>query len=110
MQILIWNGLQCFVPSILESKLVDNFNLASKLSVQPIISPSLFIWKLKRLLNVDSEKKLKKMIGVVDNMAIEMMEKRKRKREMVTTMTGLNKSNLLSRFMGSIKDDKVYIV
>ncbi|RYR19264.1 hypothetical protein Ahy_B03g063998 [Arachis hypogaea] len=30
---------------------------------------------------------------------------RKRRREMVTT-TGLNKSNLLSRFMGSIKDDK----
>ncbi|KAL4343638.1 hypothetical protein AHAS_Ahas11G0098400 [Arachis hypogaea] len=53
-----------FIPSLLESKLADNFDLAFKLLVQQAMSSSLFIWKLMRLLNISSEKKLKKMIGV----------------------------------------------
>ncbi|KAL4293185.1 hypothetical protein AHAS_Ahas18G0102800 [Arachis hypogaea] len=66
---------------------------------------SLLIWKLKQLLNISSEKKMKETIRVVDNAAMEMI--RQRRSEMVTTtMTGLNKSDLLSRFMGSIEDDK----
>ncbi|KAL4370537.1 hypothetical protein AHAS_Ahas06G0075700 [Arachis hypogaea] len=50
-----------------------------------------------------SEKKLKEAIGVVDNVVMEMIGQRRRK--MAMTTTGLNKSDLLSRFMGSIKDD-----
>ncbi|RYR73243.1 hypothetical protein Ahy_A02g007589 [Arachis hypogaea] len=61
------------------------------------MSPLPLIWKLKRLLNIDSEKKLKKAIGVIDNV---------RRKEMATTITGLDKSDLLSRFLGSIEDDK----
>ncbi|RYR67731.1 hypothetical protein Ahy_A03g014120 [Arachis hypogaea] len=45
----------------------------------------------------------KKAIGVVDNMVMEMLGQRRR--EMATTTTSLNKSDLLSRFMGSIEDD-----
>ncbi|XP_072080873.1 uncharacterized protein [Arachis hypogaea] len=59
----------------------------------------------RQLLNISSEKKMKETIRVVDNAAMEMI--RQRRSEMVTTtMTGLNKSDLLSRFMGSIEDDK----
>ncbi|RYR01532.1 hypothetical protein Ahy_B06g080415 [Arachis hypogaea] len=61
------------------------------------------IWKQKRLLNISSEKKLKEAIGVVDNVVIEMLGQRRR--EMATMTTSLNKSDLLSRFMGSIEDD-----
>ncbi|RYR33842.1 hypothetical protein Ahy_A10g048491 [Arachis hypogaea] len=60
---------ECFIPSFLESKLANSFDLASKLSVQQAMSLLLLIWKLKRLLNIDSEKKLKEVIGVVDNVA-----------------------------------------
>ncbi|KAL4343474.1 hypothetical protein AHAS_Ahas11G0082000 [Arachis hypogaea] len=67
------------------------------------MSPSPLIWKLKRLLNINSEKKMKEAIGVVDNVAIEIIGQRRR--EMTMTTTGLNKSNLLYRFMGSIEDD-----
>ncbi|RYQ82389.1 hypothetical protein Ahy_B10g100979 [Arachis hypogaea] len=95
--------IECFIPSFPESKLANSFDLASKLSIQRAISPLLLIWKLKRLLNIGSEKKLKEAIGVVDNMVMEMIWQRKR--EMTTTTTGLNKSDLLSRFMGSIEDD-----
>ncbi|RYR70564.1 hypothetical protein Ahy_A03g017039 [Arachis hypogaea] len=94
--------LEYFIPSLSESKLANDVSLASKLSVQRAMSSSPLIWKLKRLLNICSEKKVKEAIGV-DNVTVEMI--RQRRREMVTTM-GLNKSDLLSRFMGSIKDDK----
>ncbi|KAL4275352.1 hypothetical protein AHAS_Ahas20G0098600 [Arachis hypogaea] len=94
---------ECLIPSFSKSKLADIFDLASKLSVQQAISSLPLIWKLKRLLNISSEKKLKEAIGVVDNVVMEMIGQRKR--EMATTMTGLNKSDLLSRFMGSIEDD-----
>ncbi|KAL4370508.1 hypothetical protein AHAS_Ahas06G0072800 [Arachis hypogaea] len=93
---------ECFIPSFPESKLADNFDLASKL-LQRAMSPLPLIWKLKRLLNIGSEKKLKKAIGVVDNVVIEMLGQKRR--EMTTTITSLNKSDLLSRFMGSIEDD-----
>ncbi|RYQ82385.1 hypothetical protein Ahy_B10g100974 [Arachis hypogaea] len=67
------------------------------------MSPLPLIWKLKRLLNIGSEKKLKEAIRVVDNMVMEMLGQRRT--EMAMTMTSLNKSDLLSRFMGSIEDD-----
>ncbi|RYQ83508.1 hypothetical protein Ahy_B10g102210 [Arachis hypogaea] len=67
------------------------------------MSPLPLIWKLKRLLNIDSEKKLKEAIRVVDNVVMEMLGQRRR--EMATTMMSLNKSDLLSIFMGSIEDD-----
>ncbi|RYR08127.1 hypothetical protein Ahy_B05g075679 [Arachis hypogaea] len=65
------------------------------------------LWKLKRLLKIGSEKKLKEAIEVVDNVVMEMIGQRRG--EMATMMTDLNKSNLLSKFMGSI-EDKLTIV
>ncbi|KAL4328910.1 hypothetical protein AHAS_Ahas13G0247300 [Arachis hypogaea] len=53
-------------------------------------------------ISTTSNKKLKEASGVVDNVAMEMIGHRRRK--MTTTMTGLNKSNFLSRFMGSIEN------
>ncbi|RYR71343.1 hypothetical protein Ahy_A02g005612 [Arachis hypogaea] len=90
---------ECFIPSFPESKLADSFDHASKL-LQRAMSLLPLIWKLKRLLNISS-KKLKKAIGVVDNVVMEMLGQRRR--EMATTTTSLNKSDLLSRFMGSMK-------
>ncbi|KAL4275536.1 hypothetical protein AHAS_Ahas20G0117000 [Arachis hypogaea] len=107
MQILICNGPRVLHSFFSEFKLADSFYLASKLSVQREMSPLPLIWKLKRLLNIGSEKKLKKAIKVVDNVVMEMIGQRKR--EMATMTTGLNKSDLLSRFMGSIEDDKYLI-
>ncbi|KAL4275701.1 hypothetical protein AHAS_Ahas20G0133500 [Arachis hypogaea] len=90
------------LEGIYQSKLADSFDLVSKL-LQRAMSPLPLIWKLKRLLNIDSEKKLKEAIRVVDNVVMEMLGQRRR--EMATTMMSLNKSDLLSIFMGSIEDD-----
>ncbi|RYR72650.1 hypothetical protein Ahy_A02g006878 [Arachis hypogaea] len=67
------------------------------------MSPLPLIWKLKRLLNIGLEKKLKEAIGVVDNVVMKMIGQRRK--EMTTMTTSLNKSDLLSRFMESIEDD-----
>ncbi|RYR58499.1 hypothetical protein Ahy_A05g024286 [Arachis hypogaea] len=63
---------ECFIPSFPKSKFADSFDLASKL-LQRAMSSLPLIWKLKRLLNFGSEKKLKETIGVVDNVVMEML-------------------------------------
>ncbi|RYR64906.1 hypothetical protein Ahy_A03g010932 [Arachis hypogaea] len=90
--------LKCFISSLPEQfrPRIQAINKASNVVVVAHI-------KNEGLLNIGSEKKLKETIRVVDNVTTEMI--RQRRREMLTTMD-LNKSNLLSRFMGSIKDDK----
>ncbi|MED6155498.1 hypothetical protein PIB30_005698 [Stylosanthes scabra] len=93
---------ECLIPSLPESKLAESFDLASKLSAERAMSPSPLIWKVKRLLNIGSEKKLREAIAVVDNVAMDMI--RQRRRDMKTI--AVEKSDLLSRFMGSIEDDK----
>ncbi|XP_057752444.1 cytochrome P450 94C1-like [Arachis stenosperma] len=94
---------ECLISSLPESKLADSFDLASKLSAERAMSPSPLIWKMKRLFNIGSEKKLKEAIGIVDNVAMDII--RQRRREMLT-MASSNKSDLLSRFMETIEDDK----
>ncbi|RYR56844.1 hypothetical protein Ahy_A05g022558 [Arachis hypogaea] len=74
-----------FIPSFPESKLTGTFDLASKLSVQRAMSSLPLIWKLKQLLNIGSEKKLKEAIRVVDNVVMEMIGQRRR--EIATTTT-----------------------
>ncbi|RYR77318.1 hypothetical protein Ahy_A01g001754 [Arachis hypogaea] len=85
-----------FILSFPESKLVDSFDIASKLLQRAISS-------LPAILNIYSEKKLKEAIGVMNNVVMEMLGQRRR--EMTTTTTSLNKSDLLSRFMRSIEDN-----
>ncbi|KAK7312639.1 hypothetical protein VNO77_36647 [Canavalia gladiata] len=88
----------CLLLSLPVSNLAVSFDLASKLSAERAMMASPFIWKIKRLLNIGSEKKLKEAISVVNDVAREMIKQR---REM-----GFNARNdLLSRFMGSVNDD-----
>nr|GMC53057.1 cytochrome P450 94c1 [Ipomoea batatas] len=73
----------------------------SKLSAERAMTVSPAVWKVKRLLNIGSEKKLGEAIGLINELAKEMI---KRKRE---CGDGSDQSDLLSRFMGIIDDDKL---
>jgi cytochrome P450 len=57
------------------------------------------IWRLKRLLNVGDERKLRESVRLVDAFATEVI----RQRHKLGASSG---SDLLSRFMGSISDDR----
>ncbi|KAL4331986.1 hypothetical protein GQ457_07G042600 [Hibiscus cannabinus] len=89
----------CLELSLPVSEFAEAFDLASKLSAQRALASSTLIWKLKRALNLGTEKRLKQAIKMVDALAQETINQRREK--------GFSDSNdLLSRFMGTINDDK----
>ncbi|XP_028106600.1 cytochrome P450 94C1-like [Camellia sinensis] len=91
-------------PSSLEfslpvSDFVAAFDLASKISAERAISVSPLIWKLKRVLNMGSEYKLRKAIRTINVLADDVIKQRRK--------LGFSTHNdLLSRFMGTIDDDQ----
>lgn len=88
----------CLSPSLPVSELASAFDLASKLSAQRAIATLPLVWKLKRFLNLGSEKKLKDAIKCVHELAEGVI--RHRRDEGVSSH-----QDLLSRLMGTIDDD-----
>lgn len=84
------------------SHFADSFDLATKLSAERAMVSSPVVWKLKRLLNISSEKKLKQAIKTVDILAMEVIRQKKKK------MGFLSNQDLLSRFMAVI-DNEVHL-
>ncbi|KAB1227273.1 Cytochrome P450 94C1 [Morella rubra] len=89
----------CLDLSLPMSSFAVAFDLASKLSAERAMAALPIVWKIKRLLNVGSEKKLKEAIRIVNSLATEMREKRRQ-------MGFSDQKDLLSRFMASIDDDE----
>lgn len=85
------------------SEFADSFDLASKLSAERAMTTIPLIWKLKRLFNIGSEKRLKKAIYTIDVLAQEVIQQRRKK--------GFSNNNdLLSKFMdSSITDDDTFL-
>lgn len=89
----------CLKSSLPVSNLAVAFDDASKLSAERAMMASPIIWKMKRLFNIGSEKKLKEAIKVVSDLAKEMITERRE--------TGPStRKDLLSRFMSLVNDDK----
>ncbi|KAE8037467.1 hypothetical protein FH972_010054 [Carpinus fangiana] len=89
----------CLQLSLPMSSFALAFDLASKLSAERAMAASPIIWKIKRLLNLGSERKLKEAIKTVHTLATEMKNQRR-------IMGFSNQNDLLSRFMASIEDDE----
>ncbi|KAI3934350.1 hypothetical protein MKW92_015734 [Papaver armeniacum] len=75
------------------------FDLSSKLSAERALSVSPLIWKVKRFLNIGSEKELKGAIKMVNILADEVIKQRRK-------MGFSSNQDLLSRFMGTVNDDR----
>ncbi|GKV34905.1 hypothetical protein SLEP1_g43238 [Rubroshorea leprosula] len=88
----------CLNLSLPISKLAVAFDTASKLSAERALAASPIIWKTKRLLNLGSEKQLKEAIKMVNQLADEVINHRRK-------MGFSDKNDLLSRFMASVNDD-----
>ncbi|XP_040385374.1 cytochrome P450 94C1-like [Oryza brachyantha] len=79
------------------SELADAFDTASRLSAMRGAAASPLLWKMKRLLNIGSERELKKAIRLIDGLAAAMIRERQK--------LGVgNSHDLLSRFMASAGD------
>ncbi|KAF8009301.1 hypothetical protein BT93_J0335 [Corymbia citriodora subsp. variegata] len=90
----------CLKLSLPASEFAEAFDTASRLSAERAMSPSSLVWRIKRLLNIGSERRLREAIKLVNALADEVI---KQKRE-VGPSKGHN--DLLSRFMINIDDDR----
>ncbi|XP_020149397.1 cytochrome P450 94C1 [Aegilops tauschii subsp. strangulata] len=90
----------CLELSMPVSAFVDAFDTASMLSARRATAPLQIIWRLKRFFNVGDERKLRESVRLVDGFAAEVTRQR---HKLGGAASG---SDLLSRFMGSISDEK----
>ncbi|KDP42721.1 hypothetical protein JCGZ_23661 [Jatropha curcas] len=74
------------------------FDLASKLSAERAMTVSPLIWKIKRMFNLGTEKKMKEAIKLINILAQEVIRQRRK-------MGFLSQKDLLSRFMHTVNDD-----
>lgn len=91
----------CLEPSLPMSELAVAFDTASRLCATRATAASPLIWKIKRLLNFGSERKLKKAILLVNLLAEEVIRQRRK-------MGFSGHHDLLSRFMAAV-DDNMYL-
>ncbi|KAD3337599.1 hypothetical protein R6Q59_027549 [Mikania micrantha] len=89
---------KCLDESFPLSDLAVAFDLASRLSAQRAMTPSPLVWKIKRLFNVGSEKRLQESIKTVNKFAQEVIRQRNK------LGCCCNHEDLLSRFMTTTKD------
>ncbi|CAA6663913.1 unnamed protein product [Spirodela intermedia] len=110
----------CLELSLPISEFAAAFDTATRLSASRAAATSPLVWKVKRLLNVGSERELRKSIRLINVLAEEVIRRRSNLKlgssasasasasssspsSLASSATG---QDLLSRFMGSIHDDK----
>lgn len=92
---------KCLELSLPLSEFAVAFDLASKLSAERALTVSPLVWKVKRMLNVGSERKLRESLTMINALAEEVIRTKRK--------LGISNSNdLLSRFMKTVNDD-VYL-
>nr|AJD25222.1 cytochrome P450 CYP94C55 [Salvia miltiorrhiza] len=84
------------------SDFVASFDLASKLSAERALATSPVVWKVKRFLNIGSERRLRRAIGTIHVIARDFIRERRK-------LGFSERQDLLSRFMSSVGDDKFLI-
>ncbi|GFP97063.1 cytochrome p450 94c1 [Phtheirospermum japonicum] len=90
---------KCLERSLPMSEFAVSFDLASKLSAERAMIPFPIIWKMKKFLNIGSEKKLQQSIKTIHVLARDIIRQRRK--------YGLfsGQMDLLSRFMASTEDE-----
>lgn len=94
------------LPSLPEAKFAVAFEESVRISSERFNSIVPLIWKIKRVLNVGSEKKLREVVGEVREFARKMI--REKKQEM-GEKSSLDSLDLLSRFLISGHSDENFI-
>ncbi|PON42842.1 Cytochrome P450, E-class, group I [Parasponia andersonii] len=90
------------ISSVPMSEFAFSFDLASKLSAERAMTASPLVWRVKRLFNLGSEKRLREAISVIDSLAQEVIKQKRR--------VGFSShKDLLSRFMRTVNDDETFL-
>ncbi|KAG0457849.1 hypothetical protein HPP92_023006 [Vanilla planifolia] len=91
--------LGCIDMSLPMSDFEAAFDLASRLSARRAVVASPVVWKVNRMLNLGSERELRRAIRLIDELAIQVIRQRRK-------LGFASNHDLLSRFMASINDEK----
>ncbi|KAK6261928.1 hypothetical protein QUC31_007744 [Theobroma cacao] len=86
--------------------LVKAFDIASEISAMRGMAPMFVVWKIKRALNIGSEKKLKEAIKLVQDCVLEIIRNKKRALEAETKCCD-DAEDLLSRLLSAGHDEEV---
>ncbi|KAF3793942.1 Cytochrome P450 94A1 [Nymphaea thermarum] len=92
---------ECLVAGKSMPTFARAFDQATKICTDRFYAPIQFLWKIKRVLGVGSERKLSEAIHTVDEYAMKIIMSRKE--ELQTNNGVLFKQDLLSRFMADSK-------
>eukprot|EP01018_Ginkgo_biloba_P035896 Gb_13770 [translate_table: standard] len=86
----------CLHPSLPTSPFAQAFDDATDISAGRFRYSFPFMWRMKRMLNLSSEKRLREAINVVNEFATEIIRSRRRE---LSAHEGTVREDLLSRFM-----------
>ncbi|XP_031110520.1 cytochrome P450 94A2-like [Ipomoea triloba] len=95
------------LPSLPEAKFAVAFEEAVMISSQRFNAVSPLIWKLKRLFNVGSERKLRAAVDEVREFAKKIVREKKQELEEKSTLDSVD---LLSRFLSSGHSDENFVM
>ncbi|GLJ48916.1 hypothetical protein SUGI_1031820 [Cryptomeria japonica] len=89
-------------PSLPQIPLATEFGTATELSFGRFLYSVPFLWRLKRLFNLGSERRLRQAIGKVDDFAMNII--RSRRKETANTSQLKGRDDLLSRLMAAASE------
>ncbi|KAI5680127.1 hypothetical protein M9H77_01354 [Catharanthus roseus] len=94
------------LPSLPQAKFAVAFDDATRFSGERLNSPFPVIWKLKKLLNIGSEKQFRTAMDTVHRFAKEIV---KQKKEELKEKSTIDSVDLLSRFLNSGHSDEDFV-
>lgn len=94
------------LPSLPQAKFAVAFEDATRISSDRFGSPFPLIWKIKRALNIGSEKQLKEAVNQIHGFAREIIKQKKKELE---EKSSLDSVDLLSRFLNSGHSDEDFV-
>ncbi|CAN1844904.1 Cytochrome P450 94A1 [Linum perenne] len=93
-------------PSLPDAEFATAFEDATTISTYRFISIFPLVWKVKRALNIGSEKRLKEAVGVIRDFSKRIV---KEKKDELEKKSSLDSVDLLSRFLSSGHSDEDFV-
>ena len=95
------------LPSLPETAFVKAFDDSSRISSERLNAAIPFLWKVKKILNVGSERRLKEAASEVRGLATRIVREKKKELDEKSSLESLD---ILSRFLSSGHSDESFVV
>ncbi|XP_058768221.1 cytochrome P450 94A2-like [Vicia villosa] len=94
------------LPSLPETPFAKAFDDSSRISIERVNVLTPLIWKVKRILNIGSERRLKEAVAEVRGLATKIVRDKKKELKEKATLESLD---ILSRFLSSGHSDEAFV-